>query len=249
MRTGRLVASSNTPPNEAGQEFTIHAVQMEMAMANDLISSENQAVGHLGLAWLARNPSRWTTDGAMVVAGDRPLDTIAEALARLASDLSPVPTDEAARASWNSAMDERLRRLAVKVQPGMSPDQSQPWRDVMVDALSDLPALVALTAAKRALHRPMKFMNEIEGVVREIAEEVEAGRRAAIARLKHLADEIARAANRQPALVAPDVDEPISAEEIRAMLPSLVAIGLKQGWITQDQVDAARADTQEAKAA
>lgn len=217
-------------------------------MANDLISLENPAAGHLGLAWLARSPSRWTIDGALEVAGPAPFETISEALVKLEADLAPVPADQGERKSWTAAMDERLRRLALKIQPGMSPEQSGPWRDVMVEALSDLPALVALTAAKRALHRPMKFLNEVETVVREIAEDVESERRSAIARLEYFRSQIARAAVAQPALPPPDPVEPISIEEIRSMLPGLVAIGLKQGWITQEQVDAARAG-QEAEVA
>jgi hypothetical protein len=163
-------------------------------------------------------------------------------VAKLEADLSPVPADPKLRASWNNALDERLRRLAVKVSPGMSVEQSSAWRDVMVDALADLPALVALTAAKRALHRPMTFMNEIETVVREIAAEVEKERRQALWRLRKLKAEIDAAA--QPKLAAPEGWEggqcaPLSADELRRMPKFVLQFGITAGHLSPEELEAA----------
>ncbi len=133
-------------------------------------------------------------------------------------------------------MDERLRRLAVKIAPGMSVEQGKPWRDVMVDALSDLPGMVALTAAKRAIHRPMKFLNEVEAIVREIAQTVMLERKVARMRLDELLAEM-KPANR-PALPPQAEGAPFSADEIRKMSPAMRTFGVSVGALTQDQVDA-----------
>lgn len=134
-------------------------------------------------------------------------------------------------------MDERLRRLAVKVAPGMAPAQTEEWRKVMTDALADLPAMVALTAAKRALHVPMTFMNEIEGAVRAQAAVVIAERRNAVERLRLLEVQMrqmgmARLEDRRA--------DPLTTEEIAAMPAHVREMGLKCGAITQEQADAAK---------
>lgn len=185
-------------------------------MANELTTTTTDlAPGPQTLVSLAKSPSAWTTEGARAVRAAATETDIAGALLRLADELAPVPMDTAARREWGNALDERLRRLAVKIAPGMSAAQGREWREVMVDALSDLPALVALTAAKRAIHRPMQFMNEIEPVVREIAADLERQRREAIARLERMRGEIERAAHPAPALPAPF--EPIDAAELAAI--------------------------------
>ncbi len=140
-------------------------------------------------------------------------------------------------------MDERLRRLAVKVSPGMSPAQGEEWRKVMVDALADLPAMVALTAGKRALHVPMQFMNEIEPAIRAAAAQVIAERNLAIERLRLLAVQMRQAG--LPRLEDRRSD-PLTAAEIAAMTPAMREMGLKCGAITQEQIDAATAATTEA---
>ena len=183
-------------------------------MGNEVVSTAaSPADGPRDLAWLARNPSHWRVEGALEAAGGRDPATIGQALSKIETALAPVPVDPVMRGEWKSAMDERLRQLAIKVSPGMSVAQADPWRDVMAEALSDLPALVALTAAKRALHRPMKFMNEIEGVVREIAAEIEGERREAKWRLERLRADMERIASPPVALPAPEA-VPMTAADI-----------------------------------
>lgn len=133
-------------------------------------------------------------------------------------------------------MDECLRRLAVKVSPGMSPAQTKEWRTVMTRALRDLPGMIALTAAKRALHVPMQFMNQIEDAVRTAAAQVIAERRLAIERLRLLAVQMRQA--HIPRIEDRRAD-PLTDAEIAAMSPTMRAMGLKTGAITQEQIDAA----------
>jgi len=205
-------------------------------MGQDIITTD-RAPGHLALATLALNPRRWTTVAARSLAGADAEDAIAAAAVKLDGDLAPVPSDPALRADWRAAMDERLRRLAVKIAPGMSPEQAQPWRDVMVDALADLPAMVALTAAKRAIHRPMRFLNEVEQVVREIAATVILERRAAKARLELFARSLRQAG--AAALPPQAEDAPLSPHEIRALPKYLRDMGLRHGWLTPEAVETA----------
>lgn len=160
---------------------------------------------------------------------------IASAVHHLEQRLVPVPSDPEERHDWNSAIGERLNELAAKISPTMPADQGKVWRDAMTKALSDLPAFVALTAAQRAIHRPMKFMNEVEAVIREIAELITAERREAIWRLKSWLAEIERAS--APVLPAPPPMPPeLTAEEIRRMSTPLLRMGMTGGWLSAAQI-------------
>jgi hypothetical protein len=131
-----------------------------------------------------------------------------------------------------------MRRLAVKVAPTASEKQTAPWREAMKEALSDLPAMVALSAAKRAIHRPFRFIGDIEHGVREIAAEIVEERHRRLVLLRHLRAEIERAAS--PVLSLPEFEErTYSDDQIRAMSTDIRAIGLKVGALTSAQVDAA----------
>lgn len=160
-------------------------------------------------------------------------NAIGDAIAFVERAFDPVPADQHGRAQWKGAMDERLRRLAVKIAPSMSVEQGREWRNVMADALADLPAMIALTAAKRAIHKPMRFLNEVEAEVRVIAEEVVAERHLARSRLDNLRLPPA------PVLALPPQDDgaPLSFDEIRKMSPTMRSLGVSTGAITQEQVD------------
>lgn len=201
-------------------------------MANDLATLD-PADGPPSLALLALSRRPWTIEAGRAVVASEGEESIASALAYIGKAFDPVPTDPEQRAAWGVALDERLRRLAVKIAPGMPPEQTCEWRTVMVEALSDLPAMVVLTAAKRALHRPMNFLNEVEGVVREFADDVIAERRLAQQRLNNLRlSPVAR-----PALPPQAEGAPLSFDEIRKMSPTIRSLGVSTGAITQQQVD------------
>ncbi len=149
-----------------------------------------------------------TTDRLAAALGEDAPGCIDAAIAKLEHDLRPVPTSAEERKQWAGAIDERLRRLAVKVLPTAAPAQTQPWREAMAAAFSDLPAMVSLTAAKRAIHRPFRFIGDIEAEVRTIADELMAERTARLAMLRRMHGELERATSGQPALPAPELPMP-----------------------------------------
>lgn len=181
---------------------------------------------------LSRRP--WTTEDALALTGADIDAAVAESLAYLADSLAPVPTDPEMRNGWKEALDERLRRLAVKISPTMPPQQASIWREVMAEALSDLPAMVSLTAAKRALHRPMQYLNEVEGVVRELADAVLAERNLARRRLEDL---LLRARREVPALPPQEEGAPFSFDEIKRMSAAMRRLGVSTGAFTPEQLD------------
>ena len=221
-------------------------------MATDLATTTtDQADGLRDQAWraLSLHPST-TTNLASQLGTDAPA-CIEAAIAKIEHEMRPVPRGEAGRKQWSDALDERLRRLAVKVLPTAKPADTQAWREALVDALADLPAMISLTAAKRAIHRPFRFIGEIEAAVREIAADLMAEREERLAAFRRHRAEIDRALNPpQPLLVAPDADVEITPEQIRAMKPEFRSMGLRAGFITQEQVNIALGEVeQQAEAA
>jgi hypothetical protein len=191
------------------------------------------SAGPGAIAQLALAPGEWKAAAAHELARSIGPDAINDAIALVRQQFAPVPSDDDRRAEWAVAMDERLRRIALKVSPGMSPAQAAPWRGVMVEALADLPAMVALTAAKRALHIPMQFMNQIEPAIRDAAAQVLAERNLAIERLRRLA--VQRKQATMPRLEDRRGD-PLTVAEIAAMPPALREMGRKAGAITLEQI-------------
>jgi hypothetical protein len=185
----------------------------------------------------------------LALAGEQPITALEAAIADLEAAFAPVPAAASPnRDEWRDALASRLNPLAAKIAPTMSAPQGDAWRNAMIDALSDLPAMIGLTAAKRAIHRPMSFINEVEGVIREIATEIADGRKDAIARINRLIDDLLRPP--ATALPAPDEGEPCTADQIRAMSKlhgwsEFKAIGLKIGAFTQGEVDDALAEVRE----
>lgn len=197
--------------------------------------------GQHDLAWKALSLLTSTTDRVVAELGAQAETAIAAAVAKTQRELRPVPEPGEARAEWGIALDERLRRLAVKVAPTATAAQTIEWRTAMTDALSDLPAMIALTAAKKAIHRPFRFIGDIEAGVREIASELLTDRQARLRGLERMRADLARAMRPPAALPGADADAPISPEMIRAMTPQLRAMGLAAGFITQDDIDQALA--------
>lgn len=182
----------------------------------------------------------------MVLAGQNAETSIAAARDDLLAAFACVPpVDTAMHAEWRTAISSRLKPLAAKIVPTMSPEQGKVWLDAMTDALSDLPAMIALTAAKRAIHVPMKFLNEVEGVIREFAAEITTVRRDAIWRLERLLADLAAASRPTlPPVPEEEVDpaeivakiESIGNPELRAMLQR---VATSSGFVGEQQAQAA----------
>lgn len=126
-----------------------------------------------------------------------------------------------------------LKMIGAKIAPTMSDEQAKVWVAAVTFALSDLPARVAIRAAEDAMHVPMRFLNEVEGVVREKAIEVSARYALARQNLERLMREMAP---QPPALPAPDVVE-LTAEQMQQQVDEmpehLRTLGLKAGWLVE----------------
>jgi hypothetical protein len=208
-------------------------------MENDLTTID-PADGRLAQARRALNLLPSTTDRLAQMLGEQAPLCIEAAIAKTEHELRPVPSDTVGRKQWEMAIDERLRRLAAKVLPTAGPAQTADWRDALAEALADLPAMISLTAAKRAIHRPFRFIGDIEAAVREIATEVLSDRQMRLSALRRHRDEIDRALNpATPALPPAEEDREFTSGEIRAMTADIRAMGLRAGFISQAQIDAA----------
>jgi hypothetical protein len=148
--------------------------------------------------------------------------------------------DPAKVGALSAGLGDDLAMLWTKAAPTASEGQADAWLKIMVVALSDLPGRVAREAAQAALHKPLRFVAEIETVVRECAEAVLSRHRRALRNLRDLETELMR--ERTAAVPVADEPPPITAAGIRAMTPAMRAIGLGLGAITQDEINAALAE-------
>lgn len=118
------------------------------------------------------------------------------------------------KAGWFSAgLGNDLALLAIKIAPTMSEAQNTAWISVMVTALSDLPGRVAREATQAALHVPMKFLNEVEGVIREKADAIVSRHNGAVWRLRQLRAAIEAKGRPVQALPAAEPDRPLTEAE------------------------------------
>lgn len=141
-------------------------------------------------------------------------------------ELMAVPDAGPHRKAWESAMHERLRRLAVKVSPTATENQTKPWQDSMAEAFSDLPAMIALTAAKRAIHTPFRFIGDVEVEVRRIAVELTQRRHDRLRALRRMQADIERATRPTPTLPKHD-PEPATPEQVAHINSFLRSIGVR----------------------
>lgn len=155
----------------------------------------------LSPAW--RMPKPEEMDRAQLVAA---IENIDSRLPLSAIEPEGVVADDRAASGFqfkgeqSRAVSLALRPIGAKIAPTMTPAQSGAWLAAMVLALSDLPPAVSRRAITKAVHRPMQFLNEVEKVVREYADEALVQQANARGRLKRMIAEIDRAAMPQPQL-------------------------------------------------
>lgn len=200
-------------------------------MGNDVAMIDG-ADGLRALAQRALNLPPSTTDAIAAALGADAPACLDAAIAKLQHDLRPVPADGDDRGAWVMAIDERLRRLAVKVLPTARSADTVEWRNAMTEALSDLPAMVSLTAAKRAIHRPFRFIGEIEAAVREIAAELLDERQRRLAMLRRHRGEIERALAPPPALPPVDPAPAVTAADVDRVNEFMARYGLSTRFKT-----------------
>ncbi len=136
-----------------------------------------------------------------------------------------------------------LSTIGSKIRPDLSAPQATAWIDAMVIALSDLPPNVAAKAAERALHVAFQFPSEVEGKLREFANEHLQRIENAIARLKASEAASWRSLHPQP-LIADRFakSEPMTDDEVHELQrggpisKQLLRMGLKAGYIDNEQL-------------
>ena len=189
-------------------------------MANDLVGSP----GAKPLVALALDLRGW--EQAEEREGDPD-----EAIAIIDRWLVPMKESDGLNGEAARRLVERLRLIGTKIAPSMSEEQVNVWLSAMEAALSDLPARVAIKAAEEALHVPAKFVNEVEGIIRDKAEGVRSRYELARSRLARMKREIERAAKPVPALAPLP---PLTDEALQSMPEPLRSIGIAKGWIEED---------------
>lgn len=185
------------------------------------------------LAILALDSTGWTPERALEVGGDPQ-----QAILALKAREVPLKDAEPEGGKRTAELKSALGLIGAKIAPTMSVEQSAAWAAAMVMALSDLPAAFALRGARDALHVPIRFMNEVEGAVREKADAARERHLTALHRLRRFKRDIESAG--KPKLAAPEVP-PITQDGINAMPLELRRMGLRLGHITQEQFDIAAA--------
>lgn len=207
-----------------------------------LAGSPDRELGALALNFSAPLPLDTTADIPATIAGMeaslKPLKEV-EPHAMVRDPDQPIGFRFEGQATGKLA--DALRPIGMKINPKMSPEQVGGWLAAMIASLSDLPPRVAIRGAQDALHVPIRFFPEVEGVIRERAAPHAQRYQLAINRLRRLARDIADAA--KPKLPPAEV-KPVGMAEYRAMARSemgrgLLRIGLGAGHLTQEEFDAA----------
>lgn len=169
-------------------------------------------------------------------------DDVETALAMAHRGMLPLKeTEPKLDRSSSRALLNALADIGQKIAPTIDDTAGQKWRVALLKALSDLPGKVAVQATQAAMHEPMRFLNEVETVIREKAEGLQSRQRVSLIRLERLLQEIERAAN-PPVPQIERRDDPLTNAELRAMTPEMRGLGLSRGWITQADLDAADAE-------
>lgn len=189
------------------------------------------------LAVLSLDPLGWSMEAAQGIGAD-PEAALARLNAMLvpAKDVEPNGLVDGRRGPKTDRLVKALAMVGAKISPTMAQEQMQAWIAAMTRALSDLPFAFAQKGAEDAIHSPVRFLNEVEGVVREKAEAARVRHANAQRRLRLLRRQME--SESEPKLPPPELP-PITQEGINAMPEPLRKMGLSCGAITQEQYDIA----------
>lgn len=128
-----------------------------------------------------------------------------------------------------------LKPIGIKVDPKMEPEICAAWLSVMAMALRDLPPRVIIEAAEEAILTPIRFLNEVDGIIRKEAEKIMVRHRLAILRMLELKRALGQAS--RPALTA-DPIKPTREDYMKAgrgeLGRALLRMGNKAGMIPDD---------------
>jgi len=183
------------------------------------------------LALVALDMSGWSLSSGHETGGDA--NTAIEMLKAQATPLKEVEPRgivDDKRGPKTERLMGSLRTIGAKIAPGMSEEQVNVWLGAMIVALSDLPFSFAIGGATEAIHVPMKFLNQVEEVVRDKAETFRVKNSVAITRLRNFEADLKRVD--QPKLPEPN---PVSHEELQSMSPQLRDLGISAGWLCENE--------------
>ncbi|MGL5735471.1 MAG: hypothetical protein ACRCYS_11445 [Beijerinckiaceae bacterium] len=186
----------------------------------------------------------WSNADALQLVGEADLPSI---IASYERGMISLADDEGldGKGKLSMAVEDGLALIATKLNPTMSTEQADGWTKTLRAALSDLPGRIVRDATTMALRKPIRFFPEVDGVIRECADELMVKHRNALFRLKRLLKEIEDA--KKPKLAAPEGYEdgkapPMTLDQIREtarghMGKTLMGIGLACGAISQEDHD------------
>lgn len=206
----------------------------------ELVNAPHGSTPDRDLAALALDMGGWVPEAVEGITQDAAV--ITASINRLAvmkipaSEVEPNGLLEGKRGPRTNRLIKALSMLGAKISPTMAEEQMQAWMAAMVRALSDLPFAFAQKGAEAAIHEPMKFLNEVEGVVRDKAEDARRKHDVAMRRLRNFLRQIEQAG--EPKLPPPEPVE-MTQEQINATPKPLLDAGLEAGFITQEQYDIA----------
>lgn len=205
------------------------------------VAGSNTDTAERALAAFALDDAFTVEAGRAMVQRDG--SSVIAALAAYQASLAPMKgLDSEAQKIAAASLEDALRPIGAKMAPHLSGEQCKTWRVAMVAALSDLAPRTAVRAAREALHVPMQFMSEVDGVIRAKALEIEARHRRAIMRLQKLQDEIASASIPK---LSDHSDRSLTADELRRLPAAALRMGVAAGHITADELQAAGIDIEE----
>lgn len=181
------------------------------------------------LALIALDVSGWSLDAGSGTGGDASRAiAMLEAQATPLKDIEPKGLVDGSRGPKTDKLMKTLRTLGVKIAPTMSAEQVNAWVAAMVLALSDMPYSFIQYGAAEAIHVPMQFLNQVEGIIREKAKGAKLRHDLAKRRLANFERDLEKES--QPKLPPP---EPASNKDLLDISPALRELGLSAGWLVE----------------
>lgn len=173
--------------------------------------------------------SDWTVAGALAIVEPHDVASAIERYANVPSLMQAEPAMNPEIAGSGCAeLRKWLKPIGMTNWPDAKWDRSE-WLSSTMLALSDLPAKVAVSATRQALHHSFRFPNEVQPAIREIAAEIIERHKLALHRLRMMHAEIQRAANPPVPQIA---EEPKvwTQEEVEKMNAIFAKIGATTRW-------------------
>lgn len=154
-------------------------------------------------------------------------------------DVDPQFNNPSASGSQANRLREALIELRRKVRPDWDKGTSKRWITSTMTALSDLSAFTAALAAEEAIHTVVKYPNEIEERIRDLAKLLQDRHRAT---LKHLA-ELARWHDgwRPPKVIenrAEYAKGPLTQDEVDTLAQSELGLSIIKMGVDKGEIQA-----------